>query len=679
MPLSQEGLQLKVTTPLGADKLVPLAIHGEERISGLFRYTLEMVSDDAELSFDSVVGEGATVTIGLASGGTRIIHGIVARFTQAGTGSRGTVYHAELVPKLWLATLAADCRIYQNQTAPQIIEALLDELTVTDRRNALTATYTAREYCVQYRETAFQFVTRLMEEEGIFYFFEHADGVHTLVLADDADAHAATPDLATARYSQTATSAELEDVVTQCTWERQVTTGKYTLDDFSFLTPSTNLAVTVEGAAGTMELFDYPGGFAATDAGERVAKLRLESYEATAKRLNGESTCRAMTAGFAFTLAGHGRAELNAEYVVLSLAMHATQKEYGNRFEAFPKATPFRAPLAARKPSIPGTQTALVVGKSGEEIWTDKYGRVKVQFHWDRKGTSDENSSCWVRVAQGWAGQGWGSVFIPRMGQEVVVSFLDGDPDRPLITGSVYNAEQTVPYTLPDDGTKSTVKSKASKAGTAYNELRFQDLKDSEEIFVHAGKDMKVEVVNDRTIDVQHDETHTVKNARTLTVSEGDQALTVTKGKRTVTVSEGDETLTVSKGKRTVDVSAGDEAHTVGGKRSVAVAGDETHDNSAKFTQSCTGDYTLNVTGNLVIKATGSVTIESQQGMKLKAAMSLAAEGLDATLKASTGLTLKGLNVDVAADAALTAKSNASTSVESSGITAVKGSLLKLN
>jgi len=679
MPLTQTGLQLKVSTPLGADKLVPISIHGEERISGLFRYTLEMVSEDAELSFDSVVGEGATVTIALAGGGTRIIHGIVARFRQAGTGSRGTVYHAELVPKLWLATLAADCRIYQNQTAPQIIEALLDELAVTDRRNALTATYTAREYCVQYRETAFQFVTRLMEEEGIFYFFEHADGVHTLVLADDADAHAATPGLATARYSQTATSAELEDVVTHCTWERQVTTGKYTLDDFSFLTPSTNLAVTVEGAAGTMELFDYPGGFAATDAGERVAKLRLESFEATAKRLGGESSCRAMTAGFAFTLAGHGRAELNAEYVVLSLAMHATQKEYGNRFEAFPKTVPFRAPLAARKPSIPGTQTALVVGKSGEEIWTDKYGRVKVQFHWDRKGKSDENSSCWVRVAQGWAGQGWGSVFIPRIGQEVVVSFLDGDPDRPLITGSVYNAEQTVPYTLPDDGTKSTVKSKSSKAGTAYNELRFQDLKDSEEIFVHAGKDMKVEVVNDRTIDVQHDETHTVKNARTLTVSEGDQALTVTKGKRTVTVSEGDEALTVSKGKRTVDVTKGDETHTVGGKRSVTVTGDETHDNSAKFTQSCTGDYTLNVTGNLVIKATGSVTIESQQGLKLKAAMSLAAEGLDATIKASTGLSLKGLNVDVAADAALTAKSNASTSVESSGITAVKGSLLKLN
>ena len=679
MTLTQTGLQLKVTTALGADVLVLRAFHGEEQISGLFRYALDMISDDAELAFADVVGAGATVSVELADGTQRVFHGIVSRFVQAGTSSRGTAYHAEIVPKLWLATLTADCRIFQSQTVPEIIEALLDELGVTDRKNSLTATYTAREYCVQYRETAFAFITRLMEEEGIFYFFEHADGVHTLVLADDADAHATTPGLPTARYSQTATDAEYEDVITTCTWEQQVTTGKYTLDDFSFETPSTDLQVTVEGATGTMAYYDYPGGFAATDAGERVAKLRLESCEAGAKVLRGNSSCRALTAGYAFTLAGHPRAELNAEYVVRAVSLSVTQERYTNQFEAFPKTTPFRPPRPGAKPSIPGTQTALVVGKSGEEIWTDSYGRVKVQFHWDRKGTSDENSSCWVRVAQGWAGMGWGSVFIPRIGQEVVVSFLDGDPDRPLITGSVYNAEQTVPYTLPDDGTKSTIKSKSSKAGDGYNEMRFQDLKDSEEIFVHAAKDMKVEVVNDRTVDVQHDEIHTVKNARTLTVSEGDQSLTVSKGKRSVTVSEGDEELTVTKGKRTVAVSAGDETYTVGGKRAVSVTGDETHDNSAKFTHSTTGDHTLNVTGNLVIKATGAITIESQQGITIKAALSLAAEGLDASIKASTGLSLKGLNVDLAADAALTAKSNASTSVESSGITSVKGSLLKLN
>jgi type VI secretion system secreted protein VgrG len=679
MTVVQTGSQLKVTTALGTDVLALRAFNGQERISDLFRFALDMESDDPALAFDSVVGQAATVTVALADGTERVFNGIIARFIQAGSSSRRTVYHAELLPKLWLATLTTDCRIFQNLTAPEIVDALLDELGITDRRNALTATYTAREYCVQYRETAFAFVTRLMEEEGIFYFFEHADGVHTLVLADDADAHATTPGLATAKYSQTATDAEFEDVISHCTWEQQVRSGKYTVDDFSFETPSSDLVVSVEGDAGTMELYDYPGGFAATDAGERVAKLRIESVEASAKLLRGESSCRAFTAGYAFTLAGHPRAELNAEYVVRSIALSATQERYSNHFEAFPKATPFRPEPSTPRPIIPGTQTALVVGKEGEEIWTDSYGRVKVQFHWDRKGNSDENSSCWVRVAQGWAGQGWGSLFIPRVGQEVVVSFLNGDPDRPLVTGSVYNAEQTVPYTLPADGTKSTVKSKSSKAGDGYNELRFQDLKDSEEIFVHAAKDMKVEVVNDRTVDVQHDEIHTVKNARTLTVSEGDQALTVTKGKRTVTVSEGDESLTVTKGKRTVAVDAGDETHTVGGKRSVTVTGDETHTNSAKFTQSVTGDYTLNVTGNLVIKATGAITLESKDGISIKAAMSLAAEGLDATVKAKTGLTLKGTNVDVAADAALTAKSNASTSVESSGITSVKGSLLKLN
>ena len=689
MTLAQTAHQITVTSPLGADVLVARDFHGEERISGLFHFSVSMVSEDAALAFDDVVGQGLTLALELADGSSRYFHGIVTRFAQAGGFGRTTVYHAELRPWLWMLTLTADCRIWQAQTVPQILEALFGELGFTDYRNALTGTYTARDYCVQYRETAFAFVSRLMEEEGIFYFFEHAEGKHTLVLADDASAHAACPGLAPPRYPQTATTAEYDDVVTRCTLERAVTTGKFALDDYSFETPSTDLAVAVEGSGGTLRVYDYPGGFTQTSDGERLAKLRIEACEVPGKTLRGDSFCRAFTAGFKFTLEGHGRDDANADYVLRSVSHSGSQESYSNSFEAFPADTPFRPARVTPRPSIPGAQTAVVVGKSGEEIWTDSYGRVKVQFHWDQKGTSDENSSCWIRVAQGWAGKGWGAFFLPRIGQEVIVSFLEGDPDRPIVSGCVYNATMTVPYTLPADQTKSTLKGKSSKAGEESNELRFEDKKDSEEVYLRAAKDLVV----------------SVKNSRTTTIEEADDTLTVTKGKRTVTVSEGDQTVTVSKGKRTVTVTEGDEAHTVtAGKRDVKVGGDETHKNDAKFTHETGGNYTLKVTGDLVIEATGNITIKAGQALTLKSGTDLKMEagtalkakagtelGAEAgtSLKAKAGLDLglEGLSVKakastsepVEAGTTFEVKGSAMGTVDGGGMLTAKGGLVKIN
>ena len=675
MTLAQTAHRLTVASPLGEDVLVVRDFHGEERVSGLFHFSVSMVSEDAALAFDDVVGQGLTVALELADGTSRYFHGLVTRFAQAGGYGRTTVYHAELRPWLWMLTLTADCRIWQAQTVPQILEALFGELGFTDFRNALTGTYTARDYCVQYRETAFAFVSRLMEEEGIFYFFEHAEGAHTLVLADDADAHAVCPGLATARVRQTATPAEFEDVVTRCTLERRVTTGKVALDDYSFETPATDLVVTVEGSAGTLRVYDYPGGFAQTSDGERLAKLRIEACEVPAKTLRGDSFCRAFTAGYKFTLEGHDREDANAAYVLHSVAHSGTQDGYSNSFEAFPADVPFRPARVTPRPSIPGAQTAVVVGKSGEEIWTDSYGRVKVQFHWDQKGKNDENSSCWIRVAQGWAGKGWGAFFLPRIGQEVLVSFLEGDPDRPIVSGCVYNATMTVPYALPADQTKSTLKGRSSKAGEESNELRFEDLKDSEEVYLRAAKDLTVSVKNARTTTIEEaDDTLTVsKGNRAVTVSEGNESLTVAKGTRTVTVSEGDETLTVSKGKRTVTVAEGDEAHTVtAGKRDVTVGGDETHKNDAKFTHTTGGAYTLKVTGDLVIEATGNVTLKAGQGITLKAGTALSAEGLSISQKAST-------SVAVEAGTTFEVKGSAMGTVDGGGMLTVKGGLVKLN
>jgi len=652
---TQENLYLTISTPLGKDKLLLRAFHGEERISGLFHFNLEMVSEDSNLDFSAIVGKSATIAITLNDGSKRYINGIVGRFIQAGSDARLTTYYMDLYPWLWMLTFTADSRIFQNQTVPQIIETVFSELGYTDYRNSLTGAYEQREYCVQYQETAFAFVSRLMEDEGIFYFFEHEDGKHTLVLADDLDAHKPCPGLTAAHYRLSAINWTDDQAVTRCNLEQQVVTGKYDMDDFNFETPSTDLIASVTGNGSNMRVYEYPGGFSKKDVGEKKANVRIEERELPAKLLRGDSHCRAFVSGYKFTLKDHNRQDINGAYVLRWISHRGTQGSYNNSFEAFPADVPFRPPRQTPRPIIAGAQTAIVVGKSGEEIWTDKYGRIKVQFHWDQRGQKDENSSCWIRVDQGWAGKQWGGLFIPRIGQEVIVSFLEGDPDRPLVTGAVYNAEQAVPYTLPADQTRSTIKTNSSKGGGGFNEIRFEDKKDSEEIFVHAQKDMVIKIENDRTKDVLHDEVNTIKNSRTTTIQ------------------EADEKLIVEKGNRTVQVNTGNETHEVKGTRSLTITGNETHTNKADFSQDVKGNFTLKITGNLTIDVTGSVTIKAGTSLTIKAGTSLTNEaGTSLTNKAGTSMTNE-------ANVSLTNKGNASQTVESSGVLTVKGSLVKIN
>jgi type VI secretion system secreted protein VgrG len=339
--------------------------------------------------------------------------------------------------------------------------------------------------------------------------------------------------------------------------------------------------------------------------------------------------------------------------------------QYRNTFQAFPSSASFRPLRVTPKPRIYGTQTAIVTGKSGEEIWTDQYGRIKVQFHWDQLGQNDENSSCWIRVAQGWAGKNWGAIFLPRIGQEVVVSFLEGDPDRPLVTGAVYNGQQPVPYTLPDEQTKSTVKSNSSKGGNGFNEIRLEDKAGSEELYLHAQKDM--------TIDVLNDQTTTITNNRTVTIQEKDDSLTVTKGNRAVTVSQGNETLTVSQGDRTVAVSQGKETHSVQSTRDVTVTGNETHTNKADFSQTVSGNYTLKVTGTLTIQATGDLTLKTDGALTVQSGTSMTVKsGTDLTASSGTGLSLSG-------GTTMEIKGSASGTVDGGGMLTVKGGMVKIN
>jgi type VI secretion system secreted protein VgrG len=685
MPFAQTDQLISITTPLGADKLLLRSVRGEERISGLFQFFLEMQSEEKALDFSKIVGKSATVTMKLGDGTTRYVNGIVGRFVQAGSDAKLATYYAELHPWLWLMTMSADCRIWQNKSVKDIVTGLFTELGFTDFKDSCTGTYNPLEYCVQYNETAFAFVSRLLESAGIFYFFTHEDGKHTLVLGDDSSAFVDCAGAAKVQYGGYGNWKQ-QNVVSGCTIEEMVIPGKYAVDDFGFETPSTDLMGSTDSTVATngskRRLYEYPGGFDKKDAAEGLSKLRLEEREAPQKSLRGESFAPAFTAGGKTTLEKHYRDDVNAAYVLLRVSHAGTNDEYTNSFEAFPATLPYRPPRVTRKPSIAGTQTAIVVGKSGEEIWTDKYGRVKVQFHWDQLGKNDENSSCWIRVAHGWAGKSWGQMFLPRIGQEVVVTFLDGDPDRPLITGSVYNAEQTVPYALPAEQTKSTIKSNVSKGGEGFNEIRFEDKKDSEEIFVQAQKDANVVIKNNETRKVGFDKK-----------DKGNQTVDIYQD-RTVTLDQGNDKLQVKTGNRTLLVDTGNDTYTVAGTRDVKVTKKETHTNEDEFVQKVTKNYTLTIDGDLAITVTGKVTFKSTGDMLLqstgkldaKATGDLSTTGMNITNKATTDLKNEAMNVTNKASlnlnnegAMVASKASGMHNVEASGILTVKGSLVKIN
>ncbi len=593
-------------------------IVGEEQISELFQYRLQIRSSDNKIDFANMIGQNMAVSIAQANGEIKYINGVVTRFQQGDNDGNYSTYFAEIRPWLWQLSLTTDSKIFQEQTALEIIEAVFEEFGFKDFKDKTKVKPAKREYCVQYQETALDFVTRLMEDEGIWYFFEHTEKKHTLVLSNDADIHKDCPGFKGARYAEDETVSKDENLVEAITLEEQLVPNQYAAKDYNFETPETDLLTSVDAKPkkpSNFRIYDYPGDFSKTDDGEKIVKRRIEAHEVTSKVLHGRGYCRAFTSGFKFELTGHDRPDINGKYVLRSLFIHANQKRYTNSFVAFPAANTFRPLRLVKRPRIYGTQTALVVGKDGEEIWPDKYGRVKVQFHWDQKGEKSEKSSCWVRVAQMWANKGWGAMFIPHIGSEVVVSFLEGNPDKPLIIGSVYNDTQKVPYGLPSEKTKSTIKTWSAEDGKDPNEIRFEDKADKQELYLHAQKDHTILVENDRKLDVIGKEDITIKSDRTTKIEEGNESLTVLKGNRTVEISKGNETYTVTKGTRDVTVKKA-----------------ETHTNKDGFTHKVKKDYVLKVDGNLMIDVKGNITITSKKNITGKASK-------DVLIKAGGGLT----------------------------------------
>ncbi len=651
MGLIQDERLFRLDTPLGKDVLLVKDMEGEEGLSRLFSFKLNLLSGNPNISFKNIIGKKVTLAVDLQDGKFRYLNGIVSEFYQlsASESSRSenlmSLYTATVVPYLWLLTRTADSRIFQNKSVPDIVEKILGDNGLTDYKLNLKGSYSPREYCVQYRETDFNFVSRLLEEEGIYYFFQHEDGKHTLILADDAGEHKACPELEVARCRPHEGGTYEEDMIDSLGVKQEIRAGKYTLNDFNFEMPNTSLKSEEPSnqklGPGEREYYDYPGLYGKKSEGDRLTKIRMQEEEAQITTLRGVSNCRAFTSGYKFKLEDFYRSDLNRkEYVLtgirhigsqtLSIGESDAAATYKNEFTCMPSDVPYKPARYTPKPFVQGVQTAIVVGPSGEEIYPDKYGRVKVQFHWDREGSKDDKSSCWVRVSQIFAGAGWGSMFIPRIGHEVIVDFLEGDPDRPIITGRVYHGTNNPPYPLPDDKTKSTIKTNSSPGGGGFNELRFEDKKGQEEIYLQGEKDWNIliknnkgqtigvddqlSVGNNQTISIGTNRTESVGNNETITIgSNKTETIAINKAE---TVGAAKE-LTIGAGYQ-VSVGAGmnetigaAKAEEIGAAKSVNVGGNSS-ENVAK-------DKSLDAGGNIAASAGKNVNVNADKKMVLTA------------------------------------------------------------
>lgn len=671
---TQANRPLTVTTPLGSDTLLLIGLNATEGLSRLYHYDLELIAEnDKDVAFDRLLGKPMTAHVASPSGQKRHFSGTCCRIAQGGRDQFFTTYRAEVVPEAWFLTRKAQSRIFQAKTVPDILKKVFEGMKVEYK---LTGQYEPRDYCVQYRETDFNFASRLMEEEGIYYFFRHQESESTMVLADSPQGHVDVPFEPKATYAPIDDTTVDEDRVT--VWEKvqELRPMKVTLWDHCFEKPHDHLEAIQEikptvqagkvshklqlGPASKLEVYDWPGAYAqrfdGVDPGggdrpadiakinqdkTRTTKLRMEEEASPSVSVSGESKLRQLTAGHKFTLEKHFNAD--GPYVLTEVRHQARMTAnyrsggddpgfYSNSFSCSPADLPYRPQRVTPKPIVPGSQTAVVVGPKGEEIFTDKYGRVKVQFHWDREGKNDQNSSCWIRVAQPIAGKRWGTAFWPRIGQEVVVDFLEGDADQPIIVGSVYNADQMPAYLgkgpdskLPNANMVSGFKSNITKGGSGFNELRFNDTKDKEQVFIHAERNMDTRIKKDR-----------------MELIKGDSHLIVGPdgGNQTELVHKDKQLHVKGNQIEKIDKSM---TYMIGGSQDILVKG--------KTTESIGGGYDLTVKGDTKVKIQGTLSNDMAQDLQEKVGMNWGAQagmeihlkaGMKMILEAGMQLTLKG-------------------------------------
>lgn len=553
MLFNQASRLAKITSPLGPDVLLLNEMGGGEELGRLFSYELQLNSLDANIDLNQLLGKPMSVGLQLADGGERYFHGIVARCSQNIDQGQFASYQVTLRPWLWLLSRTSDCRIFQNLSIPQIIKQVFRDLGFSDFEDALSRPYREWEYCVQFRETSFDFVSRLMEQEGIYYFFRHEQDRHVLVLADAYGAHTTVPGYTSVPYYPKDEQQRERDHMHNWHLAQQVQPGSLELNDYDFQRPSASIdvrsAMPRPHTAGDYPLYDYPGTYVKSEDGEHYARTRIEALQTLHEQVEFSGNARGLGSGHLFSLTGFSRRDQNREYLILAARYYITQErlesgggaasaQFDSSLTCIDAQQSFRPLANTHRPVVKGPQTALVVGPKGEEIWTDQYGRVKVHFYWDRHDQSNENSSCWIRVSQSWAGKNWGSMQIPRIGQEVIVSFLEGDPDRPIITGRVYNAEQTVPYDLPENATQSGMKSRSSKGGSPanFNEIRMEDKKGLEQLYIHAERNQDIVVEVDESHSVGHDRNKSIGHNETVTI--GNNRLRIVKQEDVLSVGQ---------------------------------------------------------------------------------------------------------------------------------------------
>ncbi|WP_420466529.1 type VI secretion system tip protein TssI/VgrG [Panacagrimonas sp.] len=639
---SNRWLDIEAPSPKGS--LVIESVSGSETLGRLFEYEVLALSNTPDLSFDDILGKHVTVLMEVDDGGLlprRAIDGRVAQIAMLGAVRNfDNLYRYRLIlrPWLWMLTRTQDCRIFQKKTTEAILKEVFEDHTDVDFDFKLTGQYATREYCVQYRESDFDFISRLMEEDGIYYFFKHEPGKHTLTICDGPSNHESVG--LVRMHNDDDRPGMTDPRIHQWTVRGEIQPGGFAMRDYNFETPSLPLdaVCTIEQAHSEAkhEVFDYPGLYDEVRDGEDgekpegvgIARKRLEEIQAGYQIVEGRGDSRLLVCGALFTLTHHLRFDQNKEHLVVSSHLEAENNlpemdvpaSFDCRFRLLRADMQYRSPRTTRRPAVQGPQTAVVVGPDGEEIHVDEFGRVKVQFHWDRRGKHNDESSCWVRVSQIWAGKNYGWMTVPRIGQEVVVDFLEGNPDRPLITGRVYNAEQMPPWALPANKTQSGILTRSSKGGTPdnANELKFEDEKGKELITIHAERNMSRSVEVDDSINIGRDQMHVVKRDQSnviqrdqSTIVQRDQSLAVTNNRaihvknNETHIVDVDQAIKIG-GNQELKIT-GNQAIKIDGKHSMGVAGDIETSTDANRKDKTAGNESRSVTGNQSVAVTGNV------------------------------------------------------------------------
>jgi type VI secretion system secreted protein VgrG len=643
MLLDDRNRIAQVSCALGRNTLVLYRMRGREELGRLAQWDLELLADRSNLDIATMLGSDFSLSLDIPGGGAREYNGIVTAFELARPASTQpnlpALYRATVRPRLWLLTRASHCRFFHRMTVPAIIAKVLGDYRI-DFENKCSATYPEVEHCAQYRETDFDFVSRLAEREGIYYFIAHEGGKHRLILTDSSQVHGATPYCAELPFRpQPATPHEHAWVYAWSTGG-EVATGIVEINDYDFEKPSQSaqqglLARGLRSARFDPAVYamqEHAPGYTQPADAERLARAHVEAHQASNGFASARTTARAIWPGGLVRLAGHPLAAQNREHLVVSaeyaihsddylstLDAHARPPVFDCAFRALPRDAGFRAARSTPRARVAGPQTAVVVGPEGEEIHTDRYGRIKVQFHWEQLEAQEVRESlqrCWVRVAQPWAGKGYGAFFLPRIGQEVLVQFIEGDPDRPLVIGSVYNAAQTTPCELPAKMARTTLKSRTTKGGNGFNEMRFDDTRGAEQLFFHAERDLETWV--------KHDALTRIGNERHVIVEQNDFAR-----------CGGDRS----------DAVQGAQRVRIGGKYSLDVGGDTQHKSGANIS--------VGAGVNVDVKGGTNVTIEAGATLTLKAGGNTIVLGPSGIAISAAGpVTIDGVAVEINCGAA---------------------------